>query len=77
LSFIYPKVSRTLDIGSLFALGALHDVKGNLIAFLQRLETTHIDGGEMSEKIFAAIIGRNKTKTLGIVEPLDSTECHI
>jgi hypothetical protein len=31
----------------------------------------------MREKIFAAIIRGNKTETLGIIEPLDSTDCHV
>ena len=68
---------HVLDIRSLLALGALHDVEGNLLAFLEGLETTHVDGGKMSEKVFAAIFGRDETKAFGIIEPLDSTDCHV
>jgi hypothetical protein len=31
----------------------------------------------MGEKIFAAIIRGDKTKTFGIIEPLDCTNCHV
>jgi hypothetical protein len=30
----------------------------------------------MRKKIFAAIIGRNETVALGVVEPLNRTDCH-
>ena len=66
-----------LDVGSLLALGALHDIEGNFLTFLQRLETIHVDGGEMSEEVFAAIIRSDKAKTLGIIKPLDGANCHV
>ncbi|MCX7148541.1 MAG: hypothetical protein NTY05_03885 [Rhodocyclales bacterium] len=31
----------------------------------------------MSEQIFAAVIRGNKAKTFGVVEPLNSTSCHV
>jgi hypothetical protein len=55
----------------------LHDIEGNLLTFFEGLETAHVDGGKMREKIFAAIIRSDKAKTLGIIEPLDGTECHV
>lgn len=66
-----------LDVGSLLTLGALDDIEGNLLTFLQSLETIHVDGGEVSEKVFAAIIRSDKAKTLGIIKPLDGANCHV
>ena len=43
---------------------------------LQGLETVHVDRREMRKEVFAAIIRRNETETLGIIEPLNSTDCH-
>jgi hypothetical protein len=31
----------------------------------------------MCEEIFAAIIRRDKAKTLGIIKPLDGANCHV
>lgn len=74
---LFIRCLGALDVGSLLALGALHDIEGHFLTFLQGLETIHVDGGEMREKIFAAIIRGDKTETLGIIEPLDSTDCHV
>lgn len=65
-----------LDVGGLLALGALRHFKANLLAFLERLETTHVDCGKVSEQIFAATIRRDKSKTLGVVKPFYGTGCH-
>jgi hypothetical protein len=65
-----------LDVGGLLALGTLNNFKGHFLTFFERLEAAHVDRGEMREQVFAAIIGSNKTKTLCIVEPLNSTVCH-
>jgi hypothetical protein len=70
-------LSGALDVGSLLALGALHDFEGDFFAFLQGLETIHVDRGEVREEIFAAIVRRNKAEAFGIIEPLDSTDCHV
>jgi hypothetical protein len=69
--------SGALDVGSLLALGALHNFEGNLFAFFQGLEAIHVDRGEMGEQILAAIIRSNEAKTLGIIEPFHSTDCHV
>ena len=69
--------SGALDVGSLLALRALHDVEGNLFAFLESLETIHVDGRKMGEKVFATIVRGNETKALGVIEPFHSADCHI
>ena len=50
--------------------------KRDLLAFLQRLESRHVDRREVREQIFAAAVRRNESETLGVVEPLHSTCCH-
>ena len=71
-----PSQSGALNIGRLLALGALNHFEADLLALFQGLEALHRDSREMSEQIFAAIIGSDKTETLGIIEPLDGTRCH-
>lgn len=79
----YPGARRTewtlvhcLDIGRLVALGAGGHIEGNLLVFLECLETTALNRGEVRKEILAAAIGSNKTKTLGIVKPFHSTCSH-
>jgi len=69
--------SGTPNIRCLLALRTLRNVEGNLLALFEGLESAHGNRGKMREKIFAAIIRCNKTKTLGVVEPLNCTCCHI
>jgi hypothetical protein len=68
--------SGGLDIGGLLALRALHDLEAHLLAFLEGLETLHVDGREVCEQILATFVGRNEAKALRIIEPLDNTSCH-
>jgi hypothetical protein len=65
-----------LDIGGLLSLWALNNFESHFLTFFQRLETRHVDRGEMREQILAAVIGSDETKTLCIIEPLYSTVCH-
>lgn len=65
-----------LDVRSLLALRALNDLELHLLTFLEGLETVHLDRREVSEQIFATLIRRDETKTLGIVKPFDRTGCH-
>src|SRR5574344_845209 len=69
-------VSSALDVGSLLAFRALHHFERDFFAFFQGLETIHVDGREMCEKVFAAVIRRNEAKAFRIVEPFDRTDCH-
>ena len=66
-----------VDFRCLQSLGAGGDLEGNALAFLQRLEAGALDFGEMREEISAAIIRSHEAETLGIVEPLNSTCCHV
>ena len=42
----------------------------DLLAFLERLETAHLDRREVREQVFAAVIRGDEAIPLGIVEPL-------
>ena len=68
--------SGSLDVAGLLALRALRDFEGDLLAFLQRLESRHVDRGEMREEIFATAVRSNKAETLRVIEPLHGTCCH-
>src|SRR5450432_2848272 len=70
------RYSGSLDVGGLFALRTLRDFEGDFLAFLQRLESRHVDRGEMREEIFATAIGSNEAETLRVIEPLHGTCCH-
>jgi hypothetical protein len=69
-------VSGSLYVGGLLALGSLGDLETHLLAFLQRLEAVHLNCRKMRKQIFAAVIGRDETVALCIVEPLNRTDCH-
>jgi hypothetical protein len=66
-----------LDIRGLFSFRALGDFEGYFLTFFKGFEPIHLNGGKMCEQIFAAIIGCNETITFCIVEPLNSTCCHV
>jgi len=51
------------------ALLALHNLEGNLLAFLQTLEATASNRTEMHENV-RAIITADEAEALGVVEPL-------
>ena len=65
------------DVCSLLALRAIDDVERHFLVFSQGLETVALNGGEVSEEILAAFRRGDKTKTLGVVEPLNGTVCHL
>jgi len=67
---------RSLDFCRLLALGAGDDIKADALVFLQRLEAASLDRREVREEILATAVRRNKTKALGVVEPLNSTCFH-
>ena len=75
--FKRSRKSNTRDIRSLLALWTLRHVKRNLFALFEGLESAHGNRGEVREKIFATIIRSNETETLGVIEPLNCTCCHI
>src|SRR6476661_6655020 len=75
-AFASERGLRALDVGSLLAFRALRDFELDFLTFFQGLETGHIDCGEVCEQILAAVIRSDEAKTLGIIEPFNSTSCH-
>ena len=65
-----------LNVGCLLAFRALRDFERNLLTFFEGLEAVHLDCGEVSEQIFAAVIRSDKSEAFGVIEPLDGTCCH-
>jgi hypothetical protein len=64
-----------LNVLSLPALGALGDVELNALAFLKRTETVRLDGSVMDEDVLA-VFAAQKSKSLGVVKPLDCALFH-
>lgn len=69
--------SGCLDVRGLFTLRTLGDFERHLLTFFQRLEAVHLNRRKMGEKIFAAIIRRDETVALGVIEPFHSASCHM
>ena len=67
---------RFFDVRSLLTLRALRNLELDFLIFFQRLESVHRNCRKMSEQIFATAIWRDKSETLGIVEPFHYTGCH-
>src|SRR5690606_18830095 len=65
------------DVGRLQTLGAVRHVEGHALAFGEGLEALALNGREMGEEVIATGFRRDEAKTLGIVEPLDGTCCHV
>ena len=53
------------------ATGARDDVKGDLIAFLQRLEAVALDGAVVRENVGTSITATDEAVAFGVVEPPD------
>src|SRR5687768_7220957 len=68
---------QRLDVRRRRALLALRHVEGDLLAVLQRLEAGALDRGVMGKKILAAVIRRDESEALRIVEPLHGTCSHV
>jgi hypothetical protein len=68
--------SKRLDICGLLALGTLLHLEAHFLLFLQRFEAAALDLRKMREQVFSAIVWRDKTKALCIVEPLHCTRLH-
>jgi hypothetical protein len=54
----------------------LNDLEANFLAFLEGLETVHLDSRKVCKQILTAFVGRNESETFRVVEPLDRTSCH-
>ena len=79
LAFLFLRVSRELSghhFVGLQTLLALHNLEGDLLAFLQALEAIALDRAEMHENV-RAIVTADEAETLGVVEPLDGTDLTI
>jgi len=63
--------SMSSDIGRTRTLIALGDLKLDLLAFGERLESAGLDGTEVHEDVLAAVLGRDEAEPLGLVEPFD------
>ena len=66
---------QRLHVRSLPALWALHNIELNGLAFLEALESARVDCRVMHEDVFA-VLARNKTKALRVIEPLHGTLFH-
>ena len=69
-----PDLDR-LYVLSLPALGALGHVELDLLAFLKRTEAVCLDGGVMDEDVLAVFTAQ-KSKSLGVIKPLDCACFH-
>src|SRR5664280_539686 len=63
------------DVLSLPALGTLGHIELDALALLQRTETVRLDSSVMNENVFA-IFTAQKSKTLGVIKPLDCALFH-
>jgi hypothetical protein len=67
----YPDLSR------LRALGSRRDHELDSLTLLKGLESAALDLREMSEQVFAAVLGRDETEAFGFVEPFGRALCHL
>src|SRR5947207_12604722 len=67
---VLPWELHRLNVARLLALRALGHFEADLLAFLQGLESRHVDRREVSEQIFAAAVRRNETETLASLNHL-------
>src|SRR5207253_3990931 len=65
-----------LDVRSLLALRALRDFELDFLSFLERLESAHLNRGEVRKQILTAVVRGYESITLGIIEPLHRTCWH-
>src|SRR5918994_1909122 len=68
---------QRLDVRRGRTLLALRHVEGDLLAVLQRLEAGALDRAVMGEQILAAVVRRDESEALGVVEPLHGTCSHV
>ena len=69
-----PDLDR-LYVLCLPALGPLGHVELDLLAFLKRTEAVCLDGGVMDEDVLAVFTAQ-KSKSLGVIKPLDCACFH-
>src|SRR5581483_6673298 len=67
----------SLQIGGLGPARIRLNVERHLLALGQGAHARRFDGGSVNEHVLAAAIRRDKAKTLGAVEELHGTDCHL
>jgi hypothetical protein len=72
----WKKALRCLNVRRLFALGALRYLERDFLAFLERFEAAHLNGGKVGEKVFTFIVWCDEAITLGVIKPFHSTGRH-
>jgi hypothetical protein len=63
------------DIRRLQTLRTLGNFKFDLVAFIKRLKTVSLNGGEVNEHVVSVVFG-NKSEALLLVKPLYTTSGH-
>src|SRR5439155_18843491 len=71
------RLLQRLDVRRRGALLALRHVERDLLALFEGLVTRTLDRGVMGEEILAAVIRRDESEALRVVEPLHGTCRHI
>lgn len=64
------------DISRSRTLRCLLDIELHYLTLYQGPETRPLNRGIVHKYILAALLGRDKTETLGLIKPLDSTSTH-
>lgn len=64
------------DVGRLGAFLALGDLEAHAIAFGEGFESVSLNSGEVNEYVRTVVL-LDKPETLGVVEPLHGTLCHL
>ncbi|MPM34362.1 hypothetical protein SDC9_80944 [bioreactor metagenome] len=64
------------DVGRLHALRALDGLELDPVALVERTVAVGVDGGEVSENVGGAVLGRDEAEALLSVEPLDGAGVH-
>src|SRR5438874_10319423 len=68
---------QRLDVRRGRALLPLRHVEGDLLALFQRFVAGALDRAVMGEQILAAVVRRDETEALGVVEPLHGACWHV
>src|SRR5438552_18980689 len=63
------------DVGCLEALRPLRHLEGHLLALFERLETVHLNGGEVDEHVLTVFAG-DEPVALFVTKPLDRPAGH-
>ena len=72
-----PLVDAKVLGAGLAAHRVLFRFERDLLAFIERAQTSTFDGADVNENVGAAIIGLDEAKTLGRVEPLNCSGSHV